>query len=205
MLYGLGTVRKDTGSMGKEADVHWGNTTACTSKNSAIDKTQACQDRSGFCWLSPTLRKKLRRMENQLAITIMSYICIFLASTDLMETNYISCNRTTFMEDVNHSCIPKYNQAMTSINYQDRCPWPSKKWSYIDLIACVDTIIRRTGCVEPSIKDEVFLEIHRTYFSLCSYKQDPDFPTLLLLILPCILTTLILPFMCVHITTCNTL
>ncbi|KAJ8403442.1 hypothetical protein AAFF_G00352140 [Aldrovandia affinis] len=142
-------------------------------------------------------------MENQLAFTISAYISILFASTDLIETTYVSCNRTTFADYVNTYCIPAYNQSMASINYQDRCPWPSTKASYIILNKCVDSVVSLTMCVEPSIKDKLFLEIHRTYFTLCSNLKDPDFSTLLLLILPCIITTLVLPLMCVHITTCS--
>ncbi|KAJ8349551.1 hypothetical protein SKAU_G00246810 [Synaphobranchus kaupii] len=142
-------------------------------------------------------------MKNHLAVTISAYISILFASTGFIETYYVSCNRSTFDDYVNNYCIPAYNQSMASSNYLGKCPWPSMRRSYIALDMCVDSVVRLSGCVEPSIKDKVFLEIHRAYFTLCSFMQDPDFHTLLLLVLPCIMATLILPFICIRFTTCS--
>lgn len=132
---------------------------------------------------------------------ISTFFSIILASAGFTEAIYISCNRSTFDTYVNNYCLPAYNKSMASSNFQDRCPWPSMRGSYIMLNKCVDNMVRLSRCIEPSVKDQVFLEIHRAYFSLCTYKEGPDLQTWLLLVLPCILATLILPFACMHITT----
>ncbi|KAG7466808.1 hypothetical protein MATL_G00146260 [Megalops atlanticus] len=142
-------------------------------------------------------------MENQLDFTISTYIIILLASTGLAKTSNSSCNRTAFENLVRNNCTARYNESMASISYESRCPWPTTKVPYFRLSVCVEYVVNRTNCVEPSLKDAIFLEIHRTYFSLCGRRQDPKLPTLLLLILPCIITTFTLPFLCVHITTCD--
>lgn len=73
--------------------------------------------------------------------------------------------------------------------------------SYIILKHCVEQVATSTRCVEPSLKDDIFLEVHQMFFSLCSRVEDPAFAVLMLLILPCIITILLLPLLCDHITT----
>lgn len=98
---------------------------------------------------------------------------------------------------------------------QTRMSWQDEFWAhflhlfldvlrfYITLDLCVEEVVHLTGCVEPCIKDQVFLEVHRTFFSLCSYMQSPDLPSLLLLMLPCIVAVLALPITSVYFTTCR--
>ncbi|XP_035248995.1 receptor activity-modifying protein 1-like isoform X1 [Anguilla anguilla] len=181
-------------------------------EHSAVDKTQALRARgdsgkTGIGAASPpyTAKKdqqKHRGMENRLAFTISAYIYILFASAGFTET-YVPCDRSTFDDYVNNYCIPAFNQSMASTSYRARCPWPNTRRSYIMLDMCVGQGVRLSGCMEPSIKDEVFLGIHKAYFPLCSYMQDPDLGTLLLLVLPCILTALILPFTCTYLTACR--
>ncbi|KAK1789213.1 hypothetical protein P4O66_015156, partial [Electrophorus voltai] len=71
---------------------------------------------------------------------------------------------------------------------------------YAQLDACVRNAADHAGCMETSLKNELFLELHRTYFSLCFFMQDPDVHVVLLLVLPCIITTFLLPFCCAHLT-----
>ncbi|CAB1346536.1 unnamed protein product [Coregonus sp. 'balchen'] len=143
-------------------------------------------------------------MENRQTI-LTSLIVILMALTRLSEGGYVApCNRLKFDHYVHGYCLPNFNQSMEASNYQHRCPWPTFKGSYIMLKHCVDEVATITRCVEPSLKDDIFLEVHQMFFSLCSRVEDPAFAVLMLLILPCIITTLLLPLSCVHLTTCNT-
>ncbi|XP_021434587.2 uncharacterized protein LOC110501381 [Oncorhynchus mykiss] len=140
-------------------------------------------------------------MENRQTI-LTCLIVILMALTRLSEGGYVAqCNRLTFDHYVHGYCLPNFNQSMEASNYQHRCPWPTFKDSYIILKHCVEQVGTSTGCVEPSLKDDIFLEVHQMFFSLCSRVEDPAFAVLMLLILPCVITILLLPLLCVHITT----
>ena len=73
--------------------------------------------------------------------------------------------------------------------------------SYIQLKTCVEKVANMTLCPEPSLKDEIFLSVHRVYFSLCTYREDPPLTVQIMLIVPGIIATLFLPLLCVHLTT----
>uniref|UniRef100_A0A3B5BC96 Uncharacterized protein n=1 Tax=Stegastes partitus TaxID=144197 RepID=A0A3B5BC96_9TELE len=76
---------------------------------------------------------------------------------------------------------------------------------YNELKWCVDRWANASWCKgQRFLVDEVFLEVHRTYFSLCGQVHDPSLSTLIMLIAPSIIATLLLPLLCVHLTTWNT-
>lgn len=52
--------------------------------------------------------------------------------------------------------------------------------------------------------DKVFLKIHDMYFSVCGQVQDPPLTTLIMLIAPITIATLLLPLLCVNLTTRDT-
>ncbi|KAL4660186.1 hypothetical protein GN956_G354 [Arapaima gigas] len=137
------------------------------------------------------------RMESHL-------ICLILlwTSTDLIGANHSSCNRTTFDDYINSYCVSSFHHSMESVNYKESCPWPTTKRQYYKLSRCVKEVAIHTGCNEPHLQDIMFLEIHRVYFNPCPWSlwQDPGLPLLLALIMPCIITTLLMPFLCAHVT-----
>uniref|UniRef100_A0A3Q1GUS2 Uncharacterized protein n=1 Tax=Acanthochromis polyacanthus TaxID=80966 RepID=A0A3Q1GUS2_9TELE len=76
---------------------------------------------------------------------------------------------------------------------------------YYELNQCVDHWARKSWCRgHKFLVDELFLELHQTYFSLCGQVRDPSLSTLIMLIAPSIIATLLLPLLCVHLTTWNT-
>uniref|UniRef100_A0A8C6PHL7 Uncharacterized protein n=1 Tax=Nothobranchius furzeri TaxID=105023 RepID=A0A8C6PHL7_NOTFU len=75
---------------------------------------------------------------------------------------------------------------------------------YNDLSWCVEKCASATWCKgHKYLVDDVFLEIHRMYFSLCGNVQDPPLLNLIMLIAPAIVATLLIPFLCIHVTTLN--
>lgn len=111
------------------------------------------------------------------------------------------CDRPLFDVAVHYYCISHFNLTMETSDYRMKCPWPTSRVPYIILTRCLEKVANLTRCVEPSLRDELFLPLHQAYFSLCTQMQDPALPVLLLLILPCIVTTLLLPTCCMPIAT----
>uniref|UniRef100_A0A8C5HGI4 Uncharacterized protein n=1 Tax=Gouania willdenowi TaxID=441366 RepID=A0A8C5HGI4_GOUWI len=73
---------------------------------------------------------------------------------------------------------------------------------YNTLKHCVDKWAIKSWCKGRGfLVDEVFLEVHQKYFSLCGQIQDPPVFTLVMLITPVIIATLFLPLLCVHLVT----
>ncbi|KPP72458.1 hypothetical protein Z043_108540 [Scleropages formosus] len=72
---------------------------------------------------------------------------------------------------------------------------------YHDLIVCIEVVAFNTGCTEAHLWEDIFLEVHRVYFSFCLWSalDDPDLPILLVLIMPCVITTLLMPCLCARI------
>ncbi|KAM4608907.1 receptor activity-modifying protein 1 [Polymixia lowei] len=116
------------------------------------------------------------------------------------------CDHKKFNANVHGLCLPAFNKSMETSGYQDTCPWPVVKGIYNTMKHCVDHWANASWCKgRGSMMDEVFLEIHKTYFSLCGGQaQDPPLTTLIMLIVPGIIATFFLPLLCVHLTTWNT-
>lgn len=73
--------------------------------------------------------------------------------------------------------------------------------NYNKLMTCVEDWAKKTWCRGYGfLVDEIYFEVHQKYFSLCGYVHDPPLFTLIMLIAPCIIVTLFLPLLCVHIT-----
>ncbi|XP_008300525.1 receptor activity-modifying protein 1 [Stegastes partitus] len=115
-----------------------------------------------------------------------------------------ACDQNKFDSNV-ENCMSAFNKSMETSGYQDNCPWPTVKRIYNELKWCVDRWANASWCKgQRFLVDEVFLEVHRTYFSLCGQVHDPSLSTLIMLIAPSIIATLLLPLLCVHLTTWNT-
>ncbi|KAI3356531.1 hypothetical protein L3Q82_017737 [Scortum barcoo] len=114
------------------------------------------------------------------------------------------CDQHMFASNVDN-CLSDFNKSMETSGYQDRCPWPAVKRVYNKVKHCVDHWAKASWCRGNGfLVDEIFLEVHHTYFSICGQVQDPPPTTLILLIAPVIIVTLFLPFLCVNLTTWNT-
>lgn len=109
------------------------------------------------------------------------------------------CNEDLF--DINvDNCLSDFNKSMETSDYQSMCPWPVVQSNYNKLMTCVEDWAKKTRCWGYGfLVDEIYLEVHQTYFSLCGYVRDPPLFTLIMLIAPCIIVTLFLPLLCVHI------
>ncbi|MCI4378673.1 hypothetical protein PGIGA_G00218510 [Pangasianodon gigas] len=128
-------------------------------------------------------------------------MCLAFTVAELDGSDALLCDRATFDYGVHNYCIPKYEKLMAEINYQDECPWPNTQRYYYNLTICVKRVVNITMCTDPSLKNKIFLDLHRTYFFHCPSLKDPDVPVLLLFMLPCIIVTLLFPFFCSYITT----
>ncbi|XP_070400021.1 receptor activity-modifying protein 1 [Nothobranchius furzeri] len=117
------------------------------------------------------------------------------------------CDHNTFEFNVDE-CLSDFNKTMEDrggrVHYKEACPWPDVKRIYNDLSWCVEKCASATWCKgHKYLVDDVFLEIHRMYFSLCGNVQDPPLLNLIMLIAPAIVATLLIPFLCIHVTTLN--
>ncbi|KAF4087117.1 hypothetical protein AMELA_G00092590 [Ameiurus melas] len=131
---------------------------------------------------------------------ISTTLIMCLAIAELDGSDALLCNRAKFDYGVNNYCLPDYKQLMAASNYQDECPWPNTQRYYYNLDNCFQHMVNITACSEPSLKNKIFLDLHRTYFFHCYFLKDPDVPVLLLFMLPCIIVTFVFPFLCSYIT-----
>lgn len=113
------------------------------------------------------------------------------------------CDRHMFDSNVDN-CLSDFNKSLETSGFQDRCPWPAVKRTYNELKHCVDDWAYMSWCKgHRFLVDEVFLKVHNEYFSVCGKVHDPPLTTLILLIAPGIIATLLLPFLCFYLTTYN--
>nr|XP_046259852.1 receptor activity-modifying protein 1-like isoform X2 [Scatophagus argus] len=113
------------------------------------------------------------------------------------------CDQDTFDRNVD-KCLSDFNSSLETSGYQYRCPWPAAKSIYNKLKHCVDDWANMSWCRgHRFLLDEVFLKVHNTYFSVCGQVHDPPLGTLIMLIAPVVVSTLLLPILCVSLTTWN--
>uniref|UniRef100_A0AAV2JUJ7 Uncharacterized protein n=1 Tax=Knipowitschia caucasica TaxID=637954 RepID=A0AAV2JUJ7_KNICA len=79
-------------------------------------------------------------------------------------------------------CLSEFNR---SLQHEPRggCRWPQVK-----------------GGVSPLV-DHLFMGVHQEYFSECGQVQDPPLTIVVLMVAPLVMCTLVLPMVCVHLTT----
>lgn len=129
-------------------------------------------------------------------------VFLMMTLTELVHGNHISlCNRNSFDSYVQEHCLTHFFQNMENSGYQESCPWPATKWSYVMLRNCVENVANMTWCPEPSLKDEIFLAVHHKYFSLCPYREDPPLTIQIMLIVPGIIATFFLSILWAQMTT----
>lgn len=75
---------------------------------------------------------------------------------------------------------------------------------YHKLKLCVDNLAIASSCEGHGSLDDFFLKVHNMYFSSCGQVRDPPLTIVILLIGPLTLLTLVLPHLCVFLTTKNT-
>ncbi|XP_056293100.1 receptor activity-modifying protein 1-like isoform X2 [Pseudoliparis swirei] len=113
------------------------------------------------------------------------------------------CDPHLFDSGVN-DCLSDFNRSMESSGYRESCPWPTAKGNYNELKTCVDDWANATLCRgHGSLKDDIFLAVHKTYFKRCEKFRDPSPTTLAALIAPVVVVTLFLPIVCAHLATRN--
>lgn len=114
------------------------------------------------------------------------------------ECRGLPCDKVTFDAAVYGYCVEPFTQTMANTDYQLRCPWPSTRRYYVNLTLCLENLANSTCCTDATYRHHMLLGIHKVYFSMCSYMQDPGIPILLLLITPCVIIPFIIPFLCQH-------
>ncbi|XP_074551205.1 receptor activity-modifying protein 1 [Halichoeres trimaculatus] len=113
----------------------------------------------------------------------------------------LPCNEHMFDSNV-ANCLSEFNRSMEARDNRDSCPWPDVKGIYNQLKTCVDDWAKESWCTGHGfLVDNIFLEVHQTYFHQCGQIQDPPLFTLIMLIAPVIIATLLMPILCVHLTT----
>ncbi|XP_055009380.1 receptor activity-modifying protein 1-like [Boleophthalmus pectinirostris] len=113
------------------------------------------------------------------------------------------CDRPLF-ESKLVLCRSEFNLSLerSEHRYTQDCVWPHVKSSYNALKLCVDSEARSTWCSGVgTLVDDFFMDVHQTYFSECGRIRDPPVPVLVLLVVPLVMCTLLLPLLCTHLTT----
>ncbi|XDV30031.1 hypothetical protein PO909_033033 [Leuciscus waleckii] len=108
----------------------------------------------------------------------------------------LPCDKVTYDATVHEFCVLPFTQTMATTDYQLSCPWPTTRRHYVNLMLCIENLANNTCCTYAHYRHHVLMDIHKVYFSLCLYMKDPGVPTLLLLIVPCTIVPLIIPFLC---------
>lgn len=102
-------------------------------------------------------------------------------------------------------CLSDFNRSMEAAGFQKGCHWPAATGIYYQLKLCVDDWAKASWCKgQGFLVDNIFLRVHSTYFQQCGQVEDPPFFTLIMLIAPVIIVTLLMPAVCVKLTTWNT-
>ncbi|XP_061580516.1 receptor activity-modifying protein 1-like isoform X2 [Cololabis saira] len=123
-----------------------------------------------------------------------------------MATAFVTppCDQNLFDFKVGN-CLSEFNTSMVISGYQEECLWPNVKRDYYKLKVCVDYWANETLCSGYKfLVENIFLEVHQMYFSLCPQVHDPPIFTLVMLTAPVIIITFLLPVLCVHLITWNT-
>ncbi|KAK7938893.1 hypothetical protein WMY93_002219 [Mugilogobius chulae] len=113
----------------------------------------------------------------------------------------LPCDRPLFEHQL-ELCLSEFNQTLERSPFRQSCVWPNVKPSYYILQQCVEHWSKASWCNGVgSLIDRFFMNVHVTYFSECGRIKDPPVTVLLLMVAPLILCTLVLPVVCVRLTT----
>ncbi|TNN04456.1 receptor activity-modifying protein 1-like [Takifugu flavidus] len=114
------------------------------------------------------------------------------------------CDQHMFDSQV-EDCLFGFNTSLETSDRQEGCPWPAVKHKYHKLKLCVDNLAIESWCKGHGfLVDDFFLKVHNMYFSGCGRIRDPPLSILVLLIGPMTFLTLLLPHLCVFLTTKDT-
>ncbi|CAJ1078748.1 receptor activity-modifying protein 1-like [Xyrichtys novacula] len=103
------------------------------------------------------------------------------------------------------NCLSDFNRSMETEGYQAGCPWPGVKGIYNNLKICVDDWAKVSWCQgQGSLIDKIFLKVHQKYFRQCGQVQDPPLVTVVMLIAPVVIATLLMPALCVKLAPSDT-
>ncbi|KAK2904725.1 hypothetical protein Q8A67_006524 [Cirrhinus molitorella] len=147
-------------------------------------------------------------MERSKASVISARFFMCLAFADLVGAGKVwtmpahcrklTCDKVTFDACAFEKCVEPFIQTMANTDYQLICPWPSVRRNYAILMRCLEDVANITCCTHVSYRHHLMLDIHKVYFSKCTYMEDPGIPILLLLIVPCAIVPFVIPFLCQH-------
>ncbi|XP_055086592.1 receptor activity-modifying protein 1-like [Periophthalmus magnuspinnatus] len=113
----------------------------------------------------------------------------------------LPCDRPLFQSKLS-MCLSEFNRSLEQHRFSQGCVWPDVKRTYSVLKLCVDTWARGHWCSGVgTLVDDFFKDVHLTYFSECGRIQDPPMTALVLMVAPLVISTLLLPILCVYLTT----
>ncbi|CAB1458703.1 unnamed protein product [Pleuronectes platessa] len=114
----------------------------------------------------------------QMELTVCFLALGFIGTGMATQKKIPPCDELMFHNDVDN-CLLAFNHSMETRGYEDRCPWPAVKGVYYQLQICVNLTAGLYWCKGyKSLLDEVYLAVHRKYFSLCGLVRDPPAITL---------------------------
>lgn len=128
-------------------------------------------------------------------------LCLCSGSVTSEELLVLPCDQSLFESQL-QICLSHFNSSIHLLDFTGQCVWPQVKGLYHSLKSCVDAWARASWCTGVgSTADRFFLHVHRSYFQECGRVRDPPLSALVLMVAPLVLTTLVLPMVCVHLTT----
>ncbi|CAF98963.1 unnamed protein product [Tetraodon nigroviridis] len=127
-------------------------------------------------------------------------VVLLICSGTAVKINIPPCDQHMFNSNV-EDCLSDFNTSLEMSDHQYSCPWPAVKPMYYKLKLCVDNLAITSSCMGHRSLGDFFLKVHNMYFSSCGEVRDPPLTTVILLIGPLTLLTLVLPHFCVFLTT----
>lgn len=143
---------------------------------------------------------KTMHSRRQLIQAVLPLLLWYLGDETISASERLPCNITRFNIYVNENCIAPFSKSMAYFTSSDTCSWPKPIVIYHNFTDCVNIIARITSCIDPLLAENIFIHLHEEFFSTCphypDHLADPCLYVLLFLAVPCIICTLLMPFLC---------
>ncbi|KAK2855418.1 hypothetical protein Q7C36_007287 [Tachysurus vachellii] len=101
--------------------------------------------------------------------------------------HYGQCNETLLRHFGKEICSDHFDLFMSVLGEENWCNWEMVLNSYHDLTYCLEQVCAVVAhCYYPNaVVQEMFVEVHKQYFSLCGTKEEvlPDAPARVVLVL----------------------
>uniref|UniRef100_A0A8C1J4J5 Si:ch73-334d15.2 n=1 Tax=Cyprinus carpio TaxID=7962 RepID=A0A8C1J4J5_CYPCA len=116
-------------------------------------------------------------------------------SEDFQTQNFFSHCHEKMLKDYGRNCSQNFSEIMSELGEENWCNMEMVIRHYNSLTVCMESGSIESGCFYPNhVVEQLFVRIHRQYFSLCSNEEDLlDAPAGVVLVAT-LLPILLIPF-----------